>query len=242
MDNIKLSIIIPCYNEGQKLINNIKKINTYLKQELPSLNYEIIGVNDGSKDNTKEIMKENEYKLLNTKFISYEINRGKGGAVKEGVLNAKGEWILFMDADLSTDISAIKTVLDNINSCNFIIGSRRHKDTILVKKQGFKRKFIGNCCIIITNILTGLHLLDTQCGFKAVKRNLATKIVKKQTINRWAFDVEWLYIAKINKERIKEIPIKWENDEDSKVSAFSSSINFFLDLFKIIKKKKYYKF
>ena len=91
MDNIKLSIIIPCYNEGQKLINNIKKINTYLKQELPSLNYEIIGVNDGSKDNTKEIMKENEYKLLNTKFISYEINRGKGGAVKEGVLNAKGE-------------------------------------------------------------------------------------------------------------------------------------------------------
>ena len=107
MNNIKLSIIIPCYNEGQKLIDNIKKINTYLKQELPSLNYEIIGVNDGSKDNTKEIMKENEYKLLNTKFISYEINRGKGGAVKEGVLNAKGEWILFMDADLSTDISAI---------------------------------------------------------------------------------------------------------------------------------------
>ena len=152
MNNIKLSIIIPCYNEGQKLIDNIKKINTYLKQELPSLNYEIIGINDGSKDNTKKIMKENEDKLLNTKFISYEINRGKGGAVKEGVLNAKGEWILFMDADLSTDISAIRTILDNINSCNFIIGSRRHKDTILVKKQGFKRKIIGNCCIIITNI------------------------------------------------------------------------------------------
>lgn len=242
MENIKLSIIIPCYNEGNKLILNIKKINNYLEKEMPELSYEIIGVNDGSKDNTKQIMDENISKLKNTKFISYDINRGKGGAVKEGVLNSVGEWILFMDADLSTDISAIKTVFEYTESYNVIIGSRRHKDTILIKKQGFKRKFIGNCCIIITNILTGLMLLDTQCGFKAVKKDLAIKIVNKQTINRWAFDVEWLYIAKTNKEKIMEIPVKWENDEDSKVSAFSSSIKFFLDLFKIIRKKKYYKF
>lgn len=242
MEKIKLSIIIPCYNEGVKLINNIIKINNYITSEIPDLKYEIIGVNDGSKDNTKQIMADNENILQNTRFIIYDDNKGKGGAVKEGILNAKGEWILFMDADLSTDISAIKTVLNYTDSYKFIIGSRRHKETILVKKQGFKRKFIGICCIIITNILTGLKLLDTQCGFKAIERNLAINIVNKQTINRWAFDVEYLYISKINKEKIKEIPVKWENDEDSKVSALSSSINFFLDLFKIIKNKKIYKF
>jgi hypothetical protein len=167
---------------------------------------------------------------------------GKGGAVKEGVKKSLGDWILFMDADLSTDLSAIKTVLDNIDNQKIIIGSRRHKDSILIKKQGLIRKFIGICCIVLTNLITRLWLLDTQCGFKALEANLAKQIIQKQTIEKWAFDVEWLYIAKVNGFRAKEIPVKWDNDEDSKVSVMSSSVKFFIDLFKIVKNKKLYKF
>lgn len=237
----KLSIIIPCYNEGMKLIASIEKINCYMKNNLPNISYEIIGVNDGSTDNTKQIMLDNK-NISNTVFAGYEENKGKGGAVKMGVEIATGEWILFMDADLSTYLSAIKTVVENMDNQKIIIGSRRHKETVLIKKQGLKRKFIGICCIIITNILTGLWLLDTQCGFKAIETNLAKEIIKKQTINKWAFDVEWLYIAKTNGYRAKEIPVVWENDEDSKVSTISSSVNFFFDLFKIIRNKKLYKF
>jgi glycosyltransferase involved in cell wall biosynthesis len=242
MQNTTLSIIIPCYNEGQKLVNNIQKINNYLSKNIPNLIYEIIVVNDGSTDNTYKILESNIEKFKNTILCTYEQNKGKGGAVKEGVKKATYDWILFMDADLSTDLSAIKTVLQNTNNNKIIIGSRRHKKTVLMKKQGLLRKIVGIGCIILTNIITNLWLLDTQCGFKAVKTSLAKKIIKKQTINKWAFDVEWLYIAKVNNIKAIEIPVIWDNDEDSKVSVLSSSINFFKDLFKIIKNKNKYKF
>jgi glycosyltransferase involved in cell wall biosynthesis len=242
MQNTTLSIIIPCYNEGQKLVNNIQKINNYLSKNIPNLIYEIIVVNDGSTDNTYKILESNIEKFKNTILCTYEQNKGKGGAVKEGVKKATYDWILFMDADLSTDLSAIKTVLQNTNNNKIIIGSRRHKKTVLMKKQGLLRKIVGIGCIILTNIITNLWLLDTQCGFKAVKTSLAKKIIEKQTINKWAFDVEWLYIAKVNNIKAIEIPVIWDNDEDSKVSVLSSSINFFKDLFKIIKNKNKYKF
>jgi glycosyltransferase involved in cell wall biosynthesis len=242
MKNTTLSIIIPCYNEGQKLVENIQKINNYLSKNIPDLIYEIIVVNDGSTDNTYNIIKSNMEKFQHTTLYSYEQNKGKGGAVKEGVKKATYEWILFMDADLSTDLSAIKTILQNTNNNKIIIGSRRHKKTVLMKKQGLIRKIVGIGCIILTNIITNLWLLDTQCGFKAVKTPLAKKIIEKQTINKWAFDVEWLYIAKVNHIKAIEIPVIWDNDEDSKVSVLSSSINFFKDLFRIIRNKEKYKF
>jgi len=236
---MNLSIVIPCYNEGNKLVNNIITVKKYL-DSLGEISYEIIGVNDGSTDNTDVLMKLTT--IENVKFIGYTKNRGKGYAVKYGIENAVGDWIIFMDADISTDISAIKTVLDSRNTADIIIGSRRHKETILVKKQPFSRKFIGNACKVITHILTGMKIKDTQCGFKAFKKECIKKIIEKQMVERFAFDVEYLYIASINKMKIIEIPIRWENDEDSRVSPIRSSVKFFCDLFKITGKKKYYKF
>lgn len=233
-----ISIVIPCYNEGQKLIDNINKVIDYI--ETLNITYEIIGVNDGSTDDTQQII-DKAPKRENVKFISYQQNRGKGHAVKTGIAAAEGDVILFMDADLSTDITAIKTVVDNIDKGDIIIGSRRHPDTILTKKQGLLRKFIGNCCIILTRLITGLKVKDTQCGFKAIKKEVAKQIIQKQQIDRWAFDVEYLYIAHLNKYKIYEIPISWENDEDSKVSPISSSISFFKDLIKLRARKKQYK-
>lgn len=238
-----LSIILPCYNEGNKLKNSVEKIFTYLK-EINLEDFEIIIVNDGSTDNTFSNMIELKEVYPNyIKLVHYKENKGKGYAIKRGFLEATKEYSLFMDTDLSTDLSAISTVLDKIKEGKqIIIGSRRLQDSELVVPQGFVRKFIGNCCKIITNSQLKLNIKDTQCGFKCFKTEIAIKMALKQTINRWAFDTELLYMARLNNIEIVEIPIKWENDSDSRVSASSASIEFMKDLNKIKKNKETYIF
>lgn len=244
MENIELSIILPCYNESKILKENITKIIEYL-QSISFTSYELVIVNDGSKDFTLDKIievKELYPKLI--KVVHYKDNKGKGYAVKKGILEANGKYILFMDMDLSTDLSAIKDCLDltKKEEVSIIIGSRRLKESNLVVPQGFLRKFIGNSCKIYTNLKLGLKIKDTQCGFKFFEKNIAKKIANKEIIHRWAFDAEMLYIAKLNHINIKEIPVKWTNDEDSKVSPFDASINFILDLSKIKKNKNNYIF
>lgn len=239
MKNNLFSIIIPCYNEGNKLINNISKVAEYL-DEINFDEYELIIVNDGSTDNTKDICEKISNDYDKVRFFSYEKNQGKGEAVRFGIENSMGGYVLFMDADLSTDISTITKVLNLRDNYDVIIGSRRNKDTILVKKQPLVRIISGKCCAIFTNIIVPLHLSDTQCGFKAFEGNFAREMIKKQQLNGFAFDVEYLYMAKLNNKKIAEVAIRWENDEDSKVSLLKSSIRFFSDLFKIRKNKNIY--
>ena len=235
-----LSLIIPCYNEGIKLIKNIDLIKDYLTEN-NIIDYEIIVVNDGSKDNTLKILNEIIKENCDIKLVSYEKNQGKGHAVKKGIEKSIGDFIIFMDADLSTNLSAINNVLEEMNNYDVIIGSRRHKSSVLVKPQNFTRRFIGNTCSLLTNLIIPLKISDTQCGFKAFNGNFAREMIKKQQLNGFAFDVEYLYMAKLNKQTILEIPIVWENDEDSKVSVVKSSIIFFKDLFRIRKNKLIYK-
>lgn len=240
---MKLSIIVPCYNEGEKILKNAELIIKKMKEL--DIDYNITIVNDGSTDNTLSFL--NQIKYPNTYIESYEKNRGKGYAVKYGIQslfknNREGDYINFMDADLSTNLDAINTTLRYCDNLNFdvIIGSRRHENTILPKPQKLPRKIIGKMCIIITKLIIGLDVSDTQCGFKTFKSDIIKYIIEKQQIERFAFDVEYLYIAKLKNKTIKEIPIVWENDEDSKVSAVKSSIRFFKDLFIIRKNKKKY--
>lgn len=238
---MKLSIVIPCYNEGEKMLKNINKV----VEKLNSLHveYNIIIVNDGSTDNTLSYL--NKINYPNVFIETYEKNRGKGFAVKKGILSLfekeiAGDYINFMDADLSTDLSAIDTTLKYCNKYDIIIGSRRHKDTKLPVPQGFIRKIISEICIFITKIITRLNLRDTQCGFKTFRKEVIYNIINKQQIERFAFDVEYLYIAKLHNYSIIEIPIIWTNDTDSKVSTIKSSIKFFKDLLLIKKNKKLY--
>ena len=238
----ELSIIIPCYNEGAKVISNIEKINHFLFKNKIS-DFEIIVVNDGSSDNTKEVLNKflDTHLIKELKYVGYDKNKGKGGAVKEGIKNSNGKWVLFMDADLSTDLNAILDVIKNKDKYDVIIGSRRHKDTVLAKKQNCIRRIIGKACSIITNMIIPLNLLDTQCGFKAFEGNFAREMINKQQLNGFAFDVEYLYISKLKNKKILEIGVTWENDEDSKVSVLKSSIRFFKDLLIIRGNKKIYK-
>ena len=242
MKKIKLSIILPCYNEGNKLDNSVSQIVEYLKN-IKISSYEILIVNDGSTDYTLNYIIDLKEKYPNIlRVIHYKNNHGKGYAVKKGISEAIGEYIIFMDVDLSTDLSAIDKCMKIINKENtpIIIGSRRLKESELTKSQNGLRKFIGNCCSYYTNMKLNLHIKDTQCGFKCFEKTIAKKLIKKQTIERWAFDAELLFIAKLNNIEIKEIPIKWTNDEDSKVSPLKASFNFISDLRKIKKNKKKY--
>lgn len=228
---MKLSVIIPCYNEAKDLHNKVEIV----KKKLASLSIEteLILVNDGSKDNTKDVIN-----LINGVVRSgYDINRGKGGAIKQGILDSTGDYILFMDADLSTDLKAFDVLLPLLGKEKFIIGSRHHKESEIPIKQPLKRRFIGWCCRKIVNAKFKMHYKDTQCGFKCIEGKLAKKIVQKQKINGFAFDVEYLFIAKLNNINVVEIPVCWRDDRGSTVSPFKSSMAFFKDM-RVIKKNK----
>ena len=233
---MKLSIIIPCYNEAKDIFKNIDIVKEYLINN--QIDYELILVNDGSKDTTKEVIES----IKDIKALSYDDNRGKGGAVKYGIENASGDYVLFMDADLSTDLSAINKMLELAPNYDMVIGSRHAKDSVIKKKQPALRVFIGWCCRQLVNMKFHFHFKDTQCGFKAIKTDLAKKIVSKQIINNFAFDVEYIYIAKLNSLSIAEMGVIWSDDRGSTVSPFKSSVKFFKDLSKIKRNKKNYLF
>ncbi len=232
---MKLSIVIPCYNEAKDIAQNVKKVQDYLKEK--NIDHELILVNDGSKDNTKEVIES----IPGVIALSYDKNRGKGGAVKYGIEHASGDYTLFMDADLSTDISAIEKVIELAPSYDLVIGSRHATGSVIKKKQPFLRVFIGRCCRLLVKMLFHTKFKDTQCGFKAMRTDVAKKIVEKQLINDFAFDVEYLYIAKLNKLSMYELGITWSDDRGSTVSPVKSSLRFFKDIAAIRShKKKYY--
>lgn len=248
-----LSIIIPCYNEGAKLQNNLPTIYNYLFTHTDkSISFEIIVINDGSTDNTKkilcqEIQPEIEIykndKFIDFKIVSYDTNKGKGYAVKQGIIHSNGKYCLFMDTDLATDLSAIQNIIRYAKqNITMIIGSRKLKESQLPVKRTFIRNFISKCSKKIINLIVPLNeISDTQCGFKAIQSDFAKNIiVPHQTINRFAFDVEYLYITKLYKNPIIEIPVIWTDDKDSKVKLAKSSIEFIKSLFFIRKNKKYY--
>ena len=233
---MKLSIVVPCYNESKDIAKNSEIIKNYL--ESIKQDYELILVNDGSKDNTKEVIET----IPGVKALSYEPNRGKGGAVKYGIENATGDYVLFMDADLSTDLEAIDKFIKLAPDYDMVIGSRHAKDSVIKKKQPALRVFIGWCCRKLVNMKFHFKYKDTQCGFKAMRTDIAKKIVSKQVVNNFAFDVEYLYIAKLNNLSIYEMGVIWADDRGSTVSPLKSSIKFFKDLSFIKKHKKTYLF
>ena len=233
---MKLSIIIPCYNESKDIASNVRTVKEYLNSKC--IDHELILVNDGSKDNTKEVIES----LEDVTALSYEVNRGKGGAVKYGIKHATGDYVLFMDADLSTEITAIEKGLELIPDCDLLIGSRHAKGSVIKKKQPLLRVFIGCCCRLLVNMLFHTHLKDTQCGFKMMKIDVAKKIVEKQLINNFAFDVEYIYIAILNNLKISELGVTWSDDRGSTVSPFKSSVKFFKDLGFIKRHRKDYYF
>ncbi|MEK6938124.1 MAG: dolichyl-phosphate beta-glucosyltransferase [Nanoarchaeota archaeon] len=230
---MEISIIIPAYNEEMRIGRTLIEIRDYVKSNPLIKKWEIIAVDDGSKDKTREIVQEQieQDKDNLIRLNCKRENRGKGFSVKEGALLAKYNTVLFSDADLSTPIEELSNFLTEIPHYDIVIGSRALKESNIKQHQPFYREFIGKTFNLLVRKITGLDIHDTQCGFKLFKdcRNL----FEQQKIERFSFDVELLYLANRNEKKILEKPVTWINDERSKVSAIKDSYRMFRDLIKI---------
>jgi len=230
-----LSVIIPTYNEEKSIAKTLEDIDGYLSKQ--SYDYEILVVNDGSKDRTTEIVRNSMSKIKNLRLIDDKKNRGKGYSVRQGLLLAKGDFRLFTDADNSTSIDQIEKIWPEIEKgYDIIIGSRDIRGAVLDPPQPFIRNIIlGEGFKLFRKIVIGLWgIEDTQCGFKCFSKRAAENISSKCKIDRFAFDPEMLIIGKKLGYKIKEIPVYWKNNPDSRVKI-SSMIKMALDLFVIRK-------
>lgn len=227
----KLSVILPSYNEAERIESTLRELNTYLQKQ--SYESEIIVVNDGSKDKTSEVVKHISQEIKNLVFLDNSENHGKGWVVKQGMLKATGDIRVFMDADNSTKINEIEKFIPYFNEgYDWVIGSRRISGSVIAVHQPWFRDFLGGVFRTIVHTLVPIHVTDSQCGFKACTAEAANSIFPKQTIFRWAFDVEILALVRKSKQKIKEAPVTWVNDSQSHVKL-SGMINMLLEVLTI---------
>ena len=224
-----LSIIVPVFNENGR-IRNASAISGYLNQQ--EFSSELIVVDDGSTDNTLNLL-ENTSNNSNRRIISYQPNRGKGRAIKVGMLAAKGKYRLFTDIDLSTPMEEFHKFLPHLGGYDVIIGSRRIEGAHVLQHQSHLRETLGKGFTCLSNLTLKLTASDFTCGFKCFSRSAAEKIFPKMTIDRWGFDSEILYIAKKHGLSVKEIPVTWENDPLTKVRFPRDLIKSFLELLQV---------
>lgn len=216
---MQLSVIVPAYNEAKNLETNINKFNEYLAKQ--NYDYEIIIINDGSIDNTKTVAEKIAQKNLLIKIIDNEKNLGKGQSIKKGFELAQGKYKMFLDADNATSIDHLDLVWPEIDKGHdIVIGSRNHRDVpgaYQKIKQPLWKRSLGISGNLLIQALTIPGIWDTQCGFKIFSQEALEKILPKQTIKRWAFDVELLVLARKNNFKISKIPVVWENSNNSRV-------------------------
>jgi glycosyltransferase involved in cell wall biosynthesis len=230
-EEIFLSIIIPAYNEEHRITNTLEDINQKLQNK--NWNYEILVVNDGSKDKTAEVVNNLIPKIKGLKLIDNKENHGKGFVVRQGMLEAKGKYRLFMDADNSVTIDQFDNFLPYFKEgYDIVIGSIEVSGAKINEKAGFYRRILGRFSKLIIRLVLGIKIKDTQRGFKAFADYTVQPIFSRQTIWRWGFDFEILYIASRLGYKIKEVPVVWNNPPESKVKL-SSYISTFKELLKV---------
>ncbi|MCD6114885.1 glycosyltransferase family 2 protein [bacterium] len=220
---MKLSVIIPAYNEENRIPKTLREIDKYLKEQ--PYEYEILVVNDGSSDNTVNIVNELKKEIPNLKLIDNKENHGKGYVVRQGMLTALGAYRLFTDADNSTSIDQIEKMWPWFEQgYDIVIGSRDVEGAKLDPPQPFIRRFIGDIFKLIRKIICGLwDVQDTQCGFKCFTAKAADDIFSLTKIDGFSFDVEALLIGKHLGYKIKEVPVVWKNNLESKVRLKSAA-------------------
>jgi dolichyl-phosphate beta-glucosyltransferase len=228
-----LSIVVPAYNESARLGSTIERIVAYLDSRCVA-NAEIIVVDDGSTDDTAALVERYSERDGRIRLISNPGNRGKGYAVRNGVLNARGEWVLFSDADLSSPIEELENLVAAAIEADapIAIGSRALDRSLVKTHQSAAREFSGRFFNFVMRFITGLSFQDTQCGFKLYQRDAAAAVFALQRLDGFSFDVEDLVIAKRLGIRAVEVPVEWANVEGSKVSL-AKGLKSFADLVRI---------
>ncbi|MBN1596052.1 glycosyltransferase family 2 protein [candidate division FCPU426 bacterium] len=228
----ELSVVIPAYNEEKRLSQSLDIITRYLQEQKPRS--EIIVVSDGSVDQTVAVVRRHQGRGVPVRLLVNKSNRGKGAAIRRGVAAARGEWILFSDADLSTPIAELKKLEKAAQTgAEIMIASRAVRGADIIHRQPIYREFMGKTFNLLVQLLVlpGLH--DTQCGFKLFRRAPARKIFARLTIPGFGFDAEVLFLARKFKVKISEVPVCWKNVLESKVSPLRHSAQMLMDLFRI---------
>jgi dolichyl-phosphate beta-glucosyltransferase len=220
-----ISIIIPAYNEAARLGRTLETVVDYMRGNYPE--GEVIVVDDGSADETATLARQTLAGTapLRTSVISYKSNLGKGRAVRLGLLAARGEVALFSDADLSTPITEAPKLFDPIlnDECDVAFGSRALDRNLIGVHQPWRREQGGRVFNLAVRVATGMPFWDTQCGFKAFKMSVFRPLVEAATVDRFGFDVELLYLGYRAGLRLREVPVRWDHNEGSKISLFSDS-------------------
>lgn len=225
-----LSIIIPAHNEEKRLPRALGQVFAYL--ETQPYDFEVLVVENGSTDRTYEIAQKLSLHLANL-IVIHEEERGKGGAVRRGILSAHGEYRFICDADLSMPIEEIQKFLPpQLTDFDIAIGSREAEGAIRYNEPSY-RHWGGRLINLAIRSLILPGFDDTQCGFKCFRAETAEAIFQQQLLSGWSFDIEVLYLAKRKKLRIREIPIRWFYDSDSKVSAVRDALRMIGDIFRI---------
>ena len=220
-----LSVIIPAYNEAARLGKTLRVLVDYVSQNVPD--GEVIVVDDGSSDHTADLARQvfEDSKGVRTSVISYKSNLGKGRAVRLGLLAARSDIALFSDADFSTPITEAPKLVDPIVNGQYDVtfGSRALDRALIGVHQSWRREQGGRVFNLVVRLATGMPFWDTQCGFKAFRMSVCRPLIEAATVDRFGFDVELLYLAFRAGLRLKEIPVRWDHYEGSKITLFTDS-------------------
>lgn len=233
MNEPYLSVVIPAYNEEERLKKFVPGIVSYLQAK--GWAHELIVVNDGSRDGTARVARE-----LGVQLIDLQPNRGKGGAVKAGMLAAKGRYVLFTDADQSTPIQEVEKLLAKLEAgYDMAIGSRAVAGAEVEQSQVWYRALAGKLFGVGTRVFCVRGIADTQCGFKCMTREVAQKVFPQVTSNTAIFDIEMLVVATRERYRIAEIPVHWVHDPDTRIPYnFRRALKIWGELFRINKAQR----
>ena len=230
----KYSIIIPAYNEGARLGATLDRVLSHIAAQ--GWDAEVIVVNDGSRDNTAEVVRSRMKAHPALRLVQNPGNHGKGYSVRNGMLSAAGEILLFTDADLSSPIEEASKLFAAIESgTDVVLGSRWLQPSLQAHRQSLVRQLYGRTYNLILRILLGLKFKDTQCGFKGFSRGAARQIFPMQTIEGWGFDAELLYLACQLGLKIEEVPVVWSHAEGTRINPIRDGLHMMAEVLTILR-------
>jgi len=230
-EEIYLSVVLPAYNERDKIEKTLNVICEYLNDKYK---YEIVVVDDGSKDETSSIVEEIAKRNSSIKLLKNDINQGKGYSLKKGILASSGKYIIFTDCDLSTPFEYVDKILLFLEKdYDIVIGSRKLKDSLIEIHQPFWREFMGSVYYFFAHLLIIKDICDFNCGFKGYKREVAHHLYGLSGLKRWGFDVEIIFLARKFNYKMKEVPVLWRNANTTKVNPLLDAIRSFIELIQI---------
>ena len=226
------SFVIPAYNESARIRPTLDEVLRYTAEK--GWAAEIIVVDDGSRDDTPDIIRQYAAKHANIKLVQNPGNCGKGFSVRNGMLHASGDLCLFTDADLSSPIAEAQKLFDAIGGgADVAFGSRWLRAELQTERQPLYRQLLGRIFNLALRVFLGLHYADTQCGFKAFRRDAAQRIFPLQKIERWGFDPEILFLARRFGFKVVEVPVHWAHSEGTRLHPFRDGMRMFVDVLHI---------